>query len=301
MDIFNFVKKLLPRIERRSVEEDLRTTEKEAASVVLPSWDAAAIHFKTNKLASDEAETLSMKFYQNFDLQRASKGVSFVHDIQRRLPQVHKNIVFLQDAIEKHLERDIISEGMTVKSAFVMRSASHLSLVTRYLMSLLSYLYTVEAKHFDVSIDPAMELPRAELKYVEQNFIRFVKLFSDYTQPLNEIVAEVPDVFVAQQGQGMVTGLYGSKFDPFEKTGIAGFIGNPIYSVRMLVAKWQNDRYESAKAKKQQLELRLLYLQMQKEDKVDPVVVKEIERLQMRIENYDRYLREVEESVAEDR
>ena len=65
---------------------------------------------------------------------------------------------------------------------------------------------------------------------------------------------------------------------------------------------WQNDRYESSRAKKQQLDLRLLYLQMQKEDGMsDPTVTREISDLQARIEKYDRYLREVEESIEERR
>jgi len=113
---------------------------------------------------------------------------------------------------------------------------------------------------------------------------------------------ELPEVFLAEQNNQAASGFFKSnELDPFERYGISGFVGNPIYRIRLVVAKWQNDRYESAKAKKQQLELRLLYLQMQKDNTTDPSVVKEIERLQTRIENYDRYLREVEENISEDK
>jgi len=305
MSIFSFVKKLLPRIERKTVAEDLRTTEKECINVVIPSWDAAATHFKLNKLSSDEAHHLSDLFYRNFvNHKKAVKAPNFVLEINRLIPVFHENIVALQGVLDKYLERDVLSEAMTVRSAFILRSASNMSLVTRYMMALLNYLYTVEAQHLDTSIEPGLEISKAELKYVEQNFVRFVKLFSEYSLESKEykaLVDRLPEVFVNATTQQAVSGLYqGTSFDPFEQYGVSGFVGNPIYRVRLLVARWQNDRYESAKAKKQQLELRLLYLQMKKEGNSDPVINKEIERLQTRIEGYDRYLREVEESVAED-
>ena len=304
MSIFNFVQKLLPRIERSTVAEDLRTTEKECLNIAIPSWNAAETYFKLNKLASPEAEDFTSQFYRNFDLRKAMKAPNFVSDIARRVPVIHENIVILQAALDEFLEKDIIADGLTVRSAFVVRAASNMSLITRYLMALLNYLYMVEAKHYDVSLEPGLEICKAEMKYVEQNFVRFAKLFSEYTIPskdFKKLVGEIPEVFVNQATQQAVAGLHGGSLVPFEKYGVSGFVGNPIYRVRLLIAKWQNDRYESAKAKKQQLELRLLYLQMQKEEKSDPVVINEIKRLQDRIEGYDKYLRDVEESIAEDK
>ena len=301
MSIFNFVKKLLPRIERRTVSEDLRTTEKEAISIVLPAWDAASTYFKLNKPVSDESHEMSMLFYRNFDLRGASKCPNFIMDIERRLPILHKNIAFLQNVLDTQLEADILTDGLTVRSAFVLRAASNMSLITRYLLALLNYLYTVEAKHFDVQLEPGLEICKAEMKYVDANFVRFSKLFSEYTVPLQDIVGKLPDIFLSKQAENAIKGsIQAGNLDPLAQSGVSGFVGNPIYRIRLIYAKWQNDRYESAKAKKQQLELRLLYLQMQKDEATDPIVVKEIERLQARIETHDRYLREVEESVAED-
>ena len=298
MSIFNIVKKLLPRIERTTVLEDLRTTSAEAVKIVDPAWDAAATHFKINKLASKEADDLRDLFYRNIDLHRAPKGPSFVIDIQRRIPALIKNITVIQEAVDTDLENDILADGLTVRGAFIIRAAGNLSLITRYLMALLNYLYTVEAKHFDTHLDPSLEICKAEMKYVEQNFARFAKLFGEYTQPLKDVIGKLPEIYLAKQNEEAVTGQFGLvQLDPFERYGLSGFIGNPIYRIRLVVARWQNERYESAKAKKQQLELRLLYLQMQQDKTSDPSVMKEIERLQTRIESHDRYLREVEEDV----
>ena len=111
----------------------------------------------------------------------------------------------------------------------------------------------------------------------------------------------LPGVLVGGGNEQAITGAIGD-IDPFEGFGTANFLPSVIYRVRLVIARWQNDRYESSRAKKQQLELRLLYLQMQKEEgQADPTVTREISDLQARIEKYDRYLREVEESIEERR
>jgi hypothetical protein len=304
MNIFNFTKKLLPRIERHTVLEDLRTTEKECVNVAIPTWTAAGEHFKMLGLKSDRLEDMSFNFYRNFNLNKASKGVNFVQDISRRLENFHANVVFLQSVVDKYLEKDIIADGLTIRSAFVLRSGSNMSFVSRYVLNLLNYIYTVEAEALDVKLDQALSISPAEMRYVEKNFIRFVKLFSDYSidpKAYKVRIGEKPDVFLAQNNAQAVSGFFaGSTIDSLDQVGLAGFVGNPIYRIRLVVAKWQNDRYESAKAKKQQLELRLTYLKSHEDNTEDPSIGREIERLQSRIEGFDKYLREVEESIAEE-
>jgi len=305
MSIFNFIKKLLPRIERSTVAEDLRTTEKECVNAVLPSWEAASVYFKINKPGSQEVAALQQIFVHNFqDSKKAMRSSSFILDIARLIPNLHDNILVLQSSLDQYLEKDILSEGLTVRSAFVLRAASNVSMVTRYLLALLNYIHTVEAAHFDTEVEPGLQIAKAELRYVESNFARFVSLFSEYSIPsadFKKIIGEAPEVFANSRTQGAVQGMFnGGAGDPFESYGVSGFVGNPIYRIRLMVAKWQNDRYLSAKDKKQQLELRLLYLQMQKDGNKDPSVVSQIEHLQKRIEDYDQYLREVEENITKD-
>lgn len=303
MSIFDFAKGLLPRIDRNTVSEDLRVTEKEAVNMVIPSYAAASTYFKLNKLASVEAKELTSIFYRNFALpKKPVKAPNLVMELERLMKPLHENIVQLQSLIDEKLDRDILRDGLTVKSAFLLRSASNLSMVTRYSLALLNYLYTAEAKHHDVTLDPSLEISPAEMKYVEKNFLRFVRLISEYAQPAQDfknVVLGLPEMYLTKEAEIAARASYEKTSDPFESLGVSGFIGNPIYRVRLVIAKWQNDRYDSAKAKKQQLELRLLYLQMQKDEKQDPGVVKEIERLQSRIESYDRYLREVEDAIEE--
>lgn len=302
MEILNFVKKLLPRIERSTVAEDLRTTEKELSKVALPAWKAARDYFKISKIQSDDVKGMQVRFQQYFNYQRANKGINFISDIEARLEFLLKNCQELQVVVDTTLEKDIITQGVTLRSAYLIRSAANISLVSRYLLSLLNYIYMAETRHRDNELSPSLEISKAEVRYVEDNFIRFVKLFSEYTQDPEQFkkkISELPEIYVNDRTKDMIKSMMDThEVDPLEPSGLAGFIGNPIYAIRLQIAQWQNERYESAKAKKQQLELRLIYIQSREKGRNDPTIEREIEILQNRIERYDAYIHETEEKLG---
>lgn len=302
MSMFDFIKKLLPSIERSNVEEDLRTTEKELSSVSMPSWDAAAIHFKSNKIISTEVKFLEKNFYTIVNIPQGRRNPTFVSEIAKLIQPLHQNTVKLQAEITDKMDKVILRDGLTVRTTFLLRSASNISMVSRFLLSLLNYIYTKEAQARGEAVIPALDISKAEARYIEENFVKFAKLFSQYTidpDDFGKLLGEMPDSYINDKTKSVLSGVLGS-FDPFAKTGMSGFAGSPIYALRLMVAEWQHNRYESAKAKKQQLELRLLYLQNQAENKNDPVIEREILRLQDRIEKIDRKIHETEEDILGD-
>jgi hypothetical protein len=302
MQILNFIKKLLPRIERSTISEDLRTTEKELSKVAIPSWASASEHFRIAKPKSNELQRFQLLFYQHFDLRRAVKSFSFVEDIARRLNNLLVNVTFLQSILEDEMEKDLITQGMTMRHAYILRSASNMSMVSRYLLSLLNYLYMVEAREREEVPNENLSIAKAEIAYVEKHFATFAQLFSQYAQDpetFRVTLENMPTALVSEKTRGVLQAmLAASSKDPLEEVGMAGFVGNPIYSVRLMIAQWQNERYESAKSKLKQLELRLAYLEMQEKGKNDPIVEREIAILQDRIEKLDYKIRETDHELG---
>lgn len=77
-----------------------------------------------------------------------------------------------------------------------------------------------------------------------------------------------------------------------------GFVGSPIYSIRLIFAQWEADRYRGLKDRKKMMELRLLHLTLLKENgNTDVDVEKEIIYLQKRVSDIDFNLDKIEASI----
>lgn len=301
MKIISYVKALLPRVEKDKILEDLRVTATELDQVVLPNFRQAADFFRSSKPQSRDVKDLSDMFYRKIDLNGVPKQVNFIADCAHRLAYVRDNLTYVQNQIEALMERDVINEGLTAKKAILMRAAEHISFLSRFSVDLLNLVYTHEAVEVDANVEESMRLAPAVIKHVEINFTTFAQLLGDYgvpTRDFEKVIAKVPDVVISSKTEGSIVGIYKEKdIDPFVSSYVQGFVGNPIYHIRLAVAEWQASRYKASKDKKRVLELRLLHLKLSQEKKNDPKVEQEILYIQGRIDRMERSQREVEESL----
>lgn len=302
MSIANFVSKLLPRIDRKNVAEDIRLTSAELAESVIPSIEASAAFFKVVRTASKEVRALEADFYSYFDRHGASKKGNMFLELQDAFANVQLNLQSIKGFVETEIDKDILPVGMTARKIVILRGASHISFLSRYTMALLNYVYAKETEANNTDHDDELKITKAELAYVEKFFPQAIRLLSIYGVPNKkfvDLVKATPEIYVNAKTADAVAGIYSkNEYDFIPADLVSGFIGNPIYRIRLVIAEWQNARYESMKNKKQQLELRLLNLEMYKDGKNDPQLAKEIGRLQSRIENYDADLRETEEKLG---
>ena len=303
MKIIQFVKALLPHIEKPKLLEDLRVTIAELDNVVMPNYLTASTYFRSEKLKSDNNKDLADAFYQNFDLMRSTKQSSFVADIQKRLEYIKQNSETLLELTEELFEHDIISEGLTARKAVLIKASESISFISRFSTDLLNLVYVNEASNVDVSVEESIRLAPIVVKTVNRNLPKYARIISDYGIPnetFKKIIGEVPDVIVNSKTANSVAGLYSDKdLDPFTNSYVVGFSGSPIYHFRLLVAEWQASRYKSNKDKKKMLELRLLHLKLLNDKKNDPKIEQEIVYIQSRVDKIERYLRETEESLSQ--
>jgi hypothetical protein len=303
MNIFNFVKALLPRIEKDKLLEDLRITISELDQVVIPNFQSSSDYFKMAKLKAEENKDLTDVFYRNFDLQNNSKSPTFINDIAKRLNFIKDNAVYISGLVEEIMERDIINEGLTAKKAITIRAAESISFISRFSIDLLNLVYVNEATNVNADIEENIRLSPAAIKHVNMHIAKYAKVVSDYGIPnadFSKIVTAVPDIIINSKTAASVAGIYKEKdVDPFAGSYTTGFTGNPIYHVRLLVAEWQAGRYKANKDKKKMLELRLLHLKLLQEKKNDPKIEQEINYIQGRVDKIERYLREVEDDLGE--
>lgn len=303
MKILNFVKALLPKLEKDNILEDLRVTISELDNVVYPAYQSASDYFKSAKFQSDANQKLSITFYKSFSNNKVIKQNNVILDIYKRLQFIKENAVYISSQIEELFERDIIADGLTAKKAILIRSAEQISFISRFSSDFLSYLYINEAVHFNSEVEESLRLSKEKIAYVEKNLPKFSASLSDLGIPnkdFTKIVGEIPELNVGGKYSHAVAGVYKeSDIDPISGGFINGFVYNPIYHIRLTIAEWQASRYKANKDKKKMLELRLLHLKLQQENKNDPKLEQEIVYIQSRIDKIERYLNTVESDLGE--
>ena len=301
MKIMDFLKAVLPHIEKDTLVEDLRTTLDELDKIAVPSYNQAAAFFKAHKIQSEEIDALFVLFRRAYD-SKYPKQNNVVGDIAHALPALRDNVEFIMKQAEDILAEDILSEGLTAKKALVVRASEMVSFTTRYSIDFLSFLYEAEAKAVGSAESyEAVKLPPITRAKVQAKVSDFARLLADYGQDPKKFAASVtsvPEIFMNAKVADAVGSIYKElDLDPFHGSFRTGFIGSPIYHIRIVFAEWQASRYNAAKEKKTALELRLLYLKNQDSKKDSAALEREIQYTQGRIDKIERHLQSVEDDL----
>ena len=295
MKIVNFVKKLLPSLDKKDILEDMRITIAELDNIVIPEYSKAVTYLQVNTLKQEQIKDMSIAFYESLDAGGIARQSNIVAEVSVRLSNIRDNTIYIRDNIEKILSEDVISASLDAKKAIYIRAASDMSFISRYAPDLLNLILAVETDTVD-------SIPPSTIKYVERNLKQFVYLLSDYgitPKVFNKTITAVPDIVIGGDAGDKAAAVYSnSELDPLETSYINNFYGNPIYYIRTAIATWQSNRYKSSKDKKKVLELRLLYLKSLNENKNDAKLEREIEFTQSRVDKIDRKLRAVEEDLG---
>ncbi len=303
MKIGAFIKALLPKLEKDTLAEDLRITLDELDKIVIPAYNSALPFFKTYSPVSKEVALLSSSFKRNYSNPKMAKQPNFISDICIALPNVRANAETILGQAEQILSEDIISEGLTAKKVLLVRAASMLSFISRYSIDLLNLVYEAEAQATGTpesyeSIKLAPKVRERTLKHI----VQFGLLLSDYGmegKKFADSLSAVPDILINSKNASSVASVYKEKeVDPFSDSYMPGFTASPIYHVRLVIAEWQNSRYQANKEKKQVLELRLLYLKQLKDKGSNAALEREIEYTQNRVTKLERYLESVENDLG---
>lgn len=302
MELFDYIKKLLPSIGKDQISEDLRITISNIDNQCLPTYNEASNYFKTNPIKSKKAKELEDKFYKNLDTNGVSKQVNIISEVNLRLGFIRDNALYVQEQLDKIFEKDILSEGLTIKQTHYIRATEAFYFVANYSLDLLKYILHEETEHVNDKANDNIELSKFNIKLVENNIMDFAIILSNYGIPkdkFQKLLTEVPDVIINSSTIETVSGLYKEKqSDPFTRGLVNNFTKNPIFHIRAVIAEYQNNKYKSNKEKKKELDLRLLYLQSVKANDNNPSLEKEIMITQQRVDKLDSSIREYEEDIG---
>ncbi len=299
MFLLDFIKTLIPVLNKSDVLEDIRVTKSEIESTVIPSINQASENVKIIKLKAPKNKELVNVFFRNYSLSNSSKNI--LAEIALKLPVVLQNLVEVEKTFDEDTGKDIIVDGVTNKKAIMLRAIEQISFLSRFTMDLLTVLYNNEALDSGIDMEESIEVPKIMNDRVTKNiglYAILLSIYGDSKFTFDKRTADMPDVVLNETTATSVLSVYGVKnLDPINSPLVMGFDYNPIYHIRLVVAEWQASRYQSMKDKKKMLELRLLHLKLLEDKKSDPKIEKEISYIQSRVDSIEYNMSKMEKDV----
>lgn len=297
MSIINFVKAMLPRVQKSTIEEDVRTTIKELESITIPRFKASGEHFRVMKIEDETLLAVSKQFYDS--MQVKFKGPNMIFDMGQAYDRLYQNLQHISKLVSSLLEADILNEGLTVKKAHLIRAVSSMSFASSFGLDFLDYVLLLETNKRTKEVEP---IDPYRKKYFDARYQMFFRAINDYSmepEKFTKVMLDIPDAVITPKNAASLSAVFEPrKMDPFGGIGPSGFTGNPIYHIRLAISSWQTARYEAWDEKKKLLELRLLQLQELESGKKNPQLDQEIIYLEKRISKLEKNMREVEEDLG---
>ena len=309
-NITYFVRSLLPNFLKSDIEVELETSIN-SISVIRDNYEklktileGSKFNGKSNKKILDTIYDEWKKFKPHGVRITMNKNIAV--DTLNLYRNVEENGKFVYEEIHKLLNDNILTASIDFYAAHLLRAVSHYTFMTKFSLDLLNYLYIKEIEDMNIPVDKDYLMHPKQVEKIEKNAWIYARLLSFYGSSPDYFKTEISNIekiYVNKSNiDELVSQFIASAKDKIETLpGIpSGFIGSPIFHLRLIFAEWEAQRYHYLKSKKQLLELRYLHYKMLKESgKSDPNIEKEIEYLQKRITDIDYKLDKIEKSIEE--
>lgn len=306
LNLSSFVKSLLPSFTKSDVEEDMEISL-EHIPVIIESYTRLAESSKVDnrsKFKNKEVSKLVDTFYKELNSSKIKVRLrknNLAVDTVTLFSNFQVNGEWLLKEISDALNDTIMSSSLTTYNANLMRTVPFFYFATRYALDFLNYIYVKETEEAGLEVDEDFRLVKKQEEFITKNIKHYAKIVAKFGNSHEEFVDEFDKIvrYVLPQDkvEELVHQYKGDKIDIFDNLP-QGFVGSPIYSVRLMFATWSADRLRNMKDKKKLLELRYLHHKLLKENgNSDLATEKEINYLQKRIGDLDYKISRIEEGL----
>lgn len=304
LNLVSFVKTLLPSFSKSDIESDLEISL-EHVPVIIESYTSLQNIQDVAKLQNKQSKDLINQFYKDLDISdtkvKLSRNKSIAHDTVSLFTNIKINGEYLLKEIGDSINDVIMSQALTAYKINLLRGVPHYYFMVRYATDFLNFLYIKEVEQADIETERSFRLNKKQEEFITKNMWIYARLVSFYGMDHSKFkskIESISEVTVPQATvEDVVAQFAGDKLDVFN-TLPQGFVGSPIYSIRLIFAQWEADRYRGMKDKKKLLELRYLHLKLLKEQGAsDANLDQEIVYLQTRIGDLDYKLAKIEEDL----
>lgn len=305
LNLVGFVKRLLPSFSKSDVEADMEISL-EYLPVIIEGYSSLESVIKTAKLQNKQTKDLLDTFYKEIETGsklKLGRTKSIGADTVTLMTNAKLNGEYILKEISDSVNDVVMSQALTAYKINLLRVVPHFYFMTRFATDLLNFIYLKETEHAKIETERGFKLNKKQEEFIVKNLWIYAKIVGFYGCDHDEFKKQIDslsEVTIPQTNVDEIVAQFsGEKLDVFN-TLPNGFIGSPIYSIRLVFAQWEADRYRTLKDKKKLLELRLLHLKLVKEQgTTDSSIEKEITHLQKTITDHDYKLSKIEDSLDE--
>lgn len=304
LNIAGFVKKLIPSLSRSDLESDLAISI-DTISTIQSTYESIKEVQAVAKFNSKKNIALIDEFYSEFQKSKSSFKLPTRNVFPADVVALFTNVGLNAEVIKKELEdlsnEVIVTQAMTAYKTNIVRAVGHFYFLTRYALDLANYIYLEEVEAGKGDLSNEAKLNKKQAEFIVNNmwiFARLLAVYGEEPKRFKEKLDDLGDIALPKEQVDEAVATYDHrKVDIFNNLP-NGFIGSPIYTIGLIFAEWEANRYMQLKDKKKLLELRFLHLRMLKEQgNSDANTEKEIARLQRRITDIDYSISKIEASV----
>lgn len=304
LNIAGFIKSLLPSLSRSDLETDLGISM-DSIDTVVSTYENLKEVQKVSKFNSKVVNKLLDEFYQEYQKSKPhlklGNGQHLGDDIVTLFNNVRLNGVTIRKEVEDLANEVIVTQAMTAYKSNIVRAVGHYYFLTRFALDLANFVYLEEMIYAKADLPSDAKLNKKQIAFIQNNVWIFARLLSVYgseQKHFQDQLEKLGEISIPKEEVEEAVASYSQdKVDLFNNLP-NNFVGSPIYTIRLVFAEWEANRYKQLKDKKKLLELRFLHLRMLKEQgQSDANMEKELVHLQRRITDIDYTVSKMEASV----
>lgn len=288
-NLLRFFNSLHHTTKKDDVMDNLNMTFSEMHEKVIPALDNIITNLgdssiiKKSSILSLLAISTGIKVKDNRDLLIKIKNI---------ISNISKNEKSVKSLVTSSLPDVITDKTATVRDLAILKLISDLSSLTLYTLDFLYYILTTAGES---------DYPKIKFTQIKNDIPDFSSVLNAYKDNFVKTLDNIKKI----ANVDMVTEP--DKIDMFEKVvsrqgkivntpTVSGFIGNPIYHVRLLLADRDINKYENLKDKKKLLELRVMELKSQENGESNPKLAKQIDYYEDKIAKVEYKISQIEDS-----
>ena len=261
MNILNYVRSILPNLERNRVADEIASLIKIEENSLIGAWELVGKELK----GKYKAESLAGMEKSLQDVVKGIQRGSLTEVLEKANVNAVEVLKFLEAAVNDTFGEVISRDGMDYRKAVVLQYVDQMREFITYQRGFIRFVTVTETQARFPSAETAESVfSPGELKEFATGWPTFrdqVVLALKSTEALRTAFDEIPEVAVDvngnEQALGRVMGFH--RIDPFN---FRGFVQkwNPIFWVQLRWAAHQVDMYNAAVEDRKALEQRLLHL-----------------------------------------